>query len=117
MNLSVVVVGHCASGKSSVVRALRDRGIDAEAVAQEHSAVGDLWNHHNPDTVVFLDVTLEQVRARRGNPDWPEWIFRLQTERLSDAREHADLIVDTTMGDLDAVTREVVDFLAAGRRR
>jgi hypothetical protein len=108
---NVVVIGYCASGKSSVVETLRKRGVDAEAVAQEHSVIRDLWDHHQPDTLIFLDVTLEQIRARRHNPRWPEWIYQLQTERLSGARIRADLVVDTTTANLDEVTQQVLAFL------
>ncbi len=107
----VVVIGYCASGKSSVVEALRKHGVDAEAVAQEHSVIRDLWDHHQPNTLIFLDVTLEQIRARRDNPRWPEWIYQLQTERLSGARKRADLVVDTTTANLDEVIRQVLGFL------
>lgn len=112
MNRPIVVVGYCASGKSSVVEALRERGFDAAAVAQEHSIIGDLWNHHHPDKVIFLDVSLDAIRARRGNPSWPEWLYKLQSERLSAARARADLIVDTTRYDLPSVTELVVGFLS-----
>ena len=113
---SVVVVGYCASGKSTIVEALRELEYRAEAVAQEHSIIGNLWNHHQPDFVIFLDVTLDEIRARRGNPRWPEWIFELQTKRLVKARERADLVVDTTLGDAGAVARRVADFLQVNQR-
>jgi len=110
---TVVVVGYCASGKSSVVAALRERGFEAEAVAQEHSEIDDLWNHHHPDIVIFLDVDVEQIRIRRDNPHWPAWIYALQAERLVSARVRADLVVDTTVNDLEAVKRQVTGFLSA----
>lgn len=96
MDARVVVVGYCASGKSTLVEALKERGIDARAVAQEHSIISGLWNHSTPDRVVFLDVDLEHIRQRRHNPNWPAWIYDLQRERLSGARARADLIVDTS---------------------
>ena len=64
--LRVAVVGHCASGKSTLVSALRAHGYDANAVAQEHSAVSWLWRHAEPDVLIYLDAALETVRARRG---------------------------------------------------
>jgi len=109
----VVVVGYCASGKSSVVAALQKQGVDAEAVAQEHSVIRELWNHYRPEELIFLDVTLEQIRARRCNPAWPEWIFDLQTKRLNGARERADLVVNTDELDLESVVQRVLKFLEA----
>ena len=109
----VVVVGYCASGKSSVVTALQKQGVDAEAVAQEHSVIRELWNHYRPEKLIFLDVTLEQIRARRRNPAWPDWIYDLQTERLNGARERADLVVNTAELDLDSVVQLVLNYLEA----
>lgn len=93
---AVAVVGPCASGKSTIVAGLRERGIDAYSVAQEHSIIGDLWRRREPDLLVYLDVSLDAIRVRRGNSDWPEWIYELQTRRLKQARENAAIVVDTT---------------------
>jgi deoxyadenosine/deoxycytidine kinase len=99
----IAVVGHCAAGKSTVVRLLADRGFEAYSVAQEHSSVHDLWNHQQPDFVLYLDVSLEEMRRRRDNPDWPEWIFEKQSQRLRHAREHAALVIDTDRNDPEAI--------------
>lgn len=93
---TVAVVGPCASGKSTIVEGLRERGIDAFSVAQEHSIIGDLWRHREPDVLVYLDVSLDSIRARRDNPEWPEWIYDLQVKRLARARSNASFIIDTT---------------------
>lgn len=108
----VAVVGHCASGKSSVVQHLKAQGIDAWSVAQEHSIVRDLWNHQRPDHLVFLHVGLDQVRIRRHNPAWPEWIYDEQERRLATARSHASLIVDTDELNVEQVAQQVVAFLS-----
>jgi hypothetical protein len=92
---TVAVVGPCASGKSTIVEGLRDLGIDAFSVAQEHSIIGDLWRHRDPDLLVYLDVSLNTIRARRSNPDWPGWIYDHQLERLERARANASFIIDT----------------------
>lgn len=109
-NAAVVVVGPCASGKSTIVEGLRERGFDAYSVAQEHSIIRDLWRRREPDLVIFLDVSLDAIRARRGNPNWPEWIYDLQMERLEPARTNATVVVDTSvkspaeiLGDLEVV--------------
>ena len=62
----VAVVGRCASGKSTLVAALQELGVDAYAVAQEHSAVPTLWQHADPDLLIYLDVDLETIRSRRS---------------------------------------------------
>ena len=111
MAATVVVVGFCASGKTTLVDALTERGVDARAVAQEHSIVRDLWNHSEPDVVIFLDVDIEHIRERRGNPDWPEWIYELQRERLAAARERADLVVDTSALTADELVDAVIRHL------
>ncbi len=99
----VVVVGPCASGKTTLVRLLRERGVDAYVCGQEHSIVRDLWRRQHPDVVVALDVDLETVRARRGD-DWSAAIFEEQRRRLQDAMNAADLVIDTArVGPEDAV--------------
>jgi hypothetical protein len=107
----VALVGGCASGKSSVVAALRERGVDAYAVAQEHSQIRDLWNHQLPDALVLLDASLETVRLRRADPAWPAWIYAVQQERLADARAHADLVLATDHSDQQALADEIVRLL------
>jgi hypothetical protein len=111
MTQRVVVVGYCASGKSTVVAALQARGVDAQAVAQEHSAVRDLWNHPHPDIVIFLDVEIDDIRRRRDNPAWPEWIYELQRSRLEPARERADLIVNSSELDVDQIVSRIADVV------
>jgi broad-specificity NMP kinase len=93
--MRIAVVGTCASGKSSVVAALRALGYDAYAVAQEHSAIPRLWAHLDPDCVVYLTVSLDTLRARRADDAWPEWIYRTQLERLESARKHSDIVIST----------------------
>src|SRR5205085_6988824 len=99
----VAVVGHCASGKSTLVSALRQHGYDANAVAQEHSAINWLWRHSEPDVLIYLDVPLATVRARRG-AEWPQAVYDAQETRLQDARAHADLILDTSTEEIATIT-------------
>ena len=108
----VVVVGHCAAGKSTLVEHLRHDGIDAVTAAQEHSAVPELWKHVGAELLVFLDVDLETVRKRRGI-SWPEAIYSAQEARLQAARQSADLVIDTTNSPVDEVvdrTRRYVEW-------
>lgn len=93
--MKVAVIGGCASGKTTISMRLRELGFDAYVVGQEHSEISDLWKRRSPDRVVFLETTLEAVRARRGD-FWPEWLFRRQYQRLKPARDAADVVVDTS---------------------
>jgi GTPase SAR1 family protein len=104
----IVVVGPCASGKSTLVERLKAARLDARASGQEHSAVRDLWATLEPDMLVALDIDLETLRARRS-PDWPEDIYLRQRERLRHAFEVADLVIDSMANDADAVANVVID--------
>jgi ATPase subunit of ABC transporter with duplicated ATPase domains len=110
----IVVVGPCASGKSTLVTALRLFGYDAQVSAQEHSEIASLWQHTQPDILVALNVDLAAIRRRRGQ-DWPSWLHDLQHKRLRAAAEAADLTVDTTKLDQQAVFDRVVAFLQSSR--
>jgi deoxyadenosine/deoxycytidine kinase len=107
----IAIVGGCASGKSSLARALRARGYDAWPVAQEHSAVQDLWRHLAPDRLVVLEASLESVRARRDDRSWPCWIWELQQQRIDHARKHADALVCTDGLSTAQVERIVLEML------
>jgi deoxyadenosine/deoxycytidine kinase len=108
--LRVAVVGHCASGKSTLVTALRGHGFDASAVAQEHSGIAWLWRHSDPDVLIYLDVPLATVRDRRGQ-EWPQAVYDAQEERLAEARAHADVIIDTATMNVREMTAHVLSFL------
>jgi gluconate kinase len=111
MAVRVAVVGTCASGKTSVTEALKALDFDAWAVAQEHSVIADLWNHQQPDRLVYLANSLDTIRRRRNDDRWPAWIYETQLERLAPARASADVVVDTDDLDLDAVVSRIVAFL------
>ena len=106
----IVVVGPCASGKSTLVASLKERGYDAHAVAQEHSAVRDLWKRKDPDVLIALDVSLDVVRERRS-PGWLEAVYERQYQRLESAYASADLTLDTGENDADAVLSKVEALL------
>jgi chloramphenicol 3-O-phosphotransferase len=90
----IVVVGGCASGKTTILRALLERGHNAVVCAQEHSEIANLWRRSEPDLLVLLDVDFETVQARRGEHR-PRWIYLRQRHRLDAARAAADLVIDT----------------------
>jgi GTPase SAR1 family protein len=106
----IVVVGPCASGKSTLVNALRARGYDAHVCGQEHSEIPTLWRHAHPDVVVSLAVDIAAVRRRRGE-SWPQWLHERQVARLADAAAAADIAVDTSEIDPETLVGTVVAYL------
>jgi RNase adaptor protein for sRNA GlmZ degradation len=108
--MRIVVAGVCVSGKTTLVKSLRDLGIDAYNVAQEHSAIKKLWNHKQPDILVVLDVQLETIRQRRIVA-WGEERLALQRERLRDAYTHADLYIQTDDLSRDDIVQSVLEHI------
>jgi hypothetical protein len=104
--MRVVICGVCVSGKTTLVTRLRELGVEAYNVAQEHSGVRKLWRKKCPDVLVMLDVTLPVIRRRRDVP-WGEERLVLQRERLRDARASADLYIQTDLLSKE----EVVDLV------
>lgn len=107
----IVIVGPCGSGKTTLVDGLRRLGVRAMVCGQEHSDVATLWRHTEPDLVVALEIDLSTLRQRRGD-EWPEWLFQLQRQRLRAAIAAADLRLDATGLDAEAVLRRVARWLA-----
>ncbi|HWQ62482.1 MAG TPA: hypothetical protein VN521_09240 [Negativicutes bacterium] len=109
--MRIVVVGPCASGKTTLVTRLQELGLDAHNVAQEHSGIRTLWRKKRPDVLVMLEATLPVIRRRRSVP-WGEERLTAQRERLKDAREHADLFIQTDPLTREEVAERVVQFIA-----
>jgi Ni2+-binding GTPase involved in maturation of urease and hydrogenase len=109
----IAVVGPCASGKSTLVEGLVNRGYRAYAVAQEHSIVRDLWSKRDPDLLIALDASLDVVRQRRS-PTWSADIYKAQHERLQPAFAAADLRIDTGKHDADTVLQMSLSLLESG---
>ena len=101
------VVGPCAAGKSTLVGQLRSRGYQVRHIAQEHSYVQDMWKQIAcPDLLIYLDVTYEISRQRTGS-SWSRDIYQNQVQRLTHARENADLYLKTD----DRTPEQVLDFV------
>jgi len=109
----IAIVGPCASGKSSLGERLRRQGYNVRTAAQEHSYVPGMWQISNPDYLIYLDVGLDTLRRRRGNPRWSEQEWRAQQQRLAHARHHADLVIATDALTLDEVEAQAKEMLAA----
>ena len=106
----VVVVGPCASGKTTLVTALRAHGYDAAVSAQEHSAIPRLWQRSDPDVLIALVANIDAVRERR-DAAWPGWLHDVQEERLANAQDAADLVIDTSDLGADEVAERAIHFL------
>ena len=108
--MRVVIVGVCASGKTTLVTKLRALGVEAYNVAQEHSCIREFWRKRQPDVLVLLDVTLPVIRQRRDVP-WGEERLSIQRERLLSARTNADLYIQTDNLSREQVVETVLDYI------
>lgn len=108
--MRVAVVGVCASGKTTLVQGLREAGVDAYNVAQEHSCIRRFWNKRQPDVLIMIDATLPAIKKRR-RVTWTEERLATQHERLRDARAHADLYIQTDAYNAQEVLEKVLAFL------
>ena len=113
MNLDLVkIVGVSAAGKSTLVAGLRGLGYNARPVAQEHSQVPDMWQRiRPPNWLIFLEADLAAQGERRPDVSWDEPWRRTELERLSHARIHADLVIDTSLLSPESVLDRAVSFL------
>lgn len=112
----VVVVGPCASGKTTLVESLKAAGIDAHVSGQEHSVIRDLWRRLDPDVLIALDVDLPTLRDRR-TPTWPAALYQVQRTRLTGAFGAAHVRIDTSRaspGDVLDAALTTIDGHRAG---
>ena len=58
----------------------------------------------------MIDVTLEAIRKRR-NVSWDEQRLIVQHERLEDAKQNADLYIQTDLLSKEMVVQKVLDFI------
>jgi cytidylate kinase len=110
-NPLIGVVGPCASGKSTLIAGLTRLGFRTRHIAQEHSYVEDMWQRlTNPDILVFLDASYS-ITCQRQKLDWTEADWQEQQQRLSHARAHADLYLDTDKLSIEDVLNKAVEFI------
>lgn len=94
-NMLIGVVGVCASGKSTLIRGLTQKGFRCRHIAQEHSYVKDMWARiTKPDILIYLEVSYE-TSLKRKNLNWTKEEYEVQLQRLQHAREHAHIRIDT----------------------
>jgi adenylate kinase family enzyme len=108
----IVVVGPCASGKSTLAAGLREHGYDALVSGQEHSEVPTLWRRPEPDVVIALRVDLSAIRRRRDDRAWPGWLLERQRQRLRQATAAAGIVIDTSHRDAQTVLNDALSQLA-----
>ena len=104
----IVLVGVCAAGKTTVSHLLRERGIPARVVAQEHSTVPELYRHGGDGWLVMLCADWQTVHRRR-RLSWDPEFYHTEWIRLSQARQEAGLVIHTDMLSAQAVA----DVIAA----
>ena len=110
-SLLVGVVGPCGSGKSALTEGLEKSGYACRHIAQEHSYVPDMWEvMTKPDVLIYLDVSF-QISTDRTNLNWHEKDYKEQLRRLSHARDHANIIIETDNLTIEAVLQKVLDYL------
>lgn len=110
--MEIVIVGPCGSGKTTLARSLAVLGIHARAVAQEHSAIPELWRHGGePEVLIYLQATPEVISKRRADI-FPDWLYRAQMERLASALTHATVVVNTVPLTASEVRDRVLRVLA-----
>lgn len=96
-DLLIGVVGVCASGKSTLIRALSGEGYRCRHIAQEHSYVKEMWHLlTKPDILIFLEVSYEKTLERKPL-NWTREEYELQLQRLQHAYEHADIHINTDL--------------------
>lgn len=108
--MRVAIVGVCAAGKTTLVEGLKEAGVDAYNVAQEHSCIKKFWNRKFPELLIMIDATLPAIKKRRF-VTWDESRLKVQHERLSDARANADLYIQTDFLSKEEVLQIAINFI------
>jgi len=110
-SLLIGVVGPCGSGKSTLITGLNQHGYTCRHIAQEHSYVPAMWQIiTKPDLLIYLHASFQISTARR-KLNWVESDHTEQLRRLSHAREHAHIIINTDNLTPDRVLQQALEFL------
>lgn len=107
----IAIVGPCASGKSTLARALRAAGYQTTTPVQEHSAITHLWQRSQPDLLIYLDIDFAALLQRRPKTHGGPARLATQNQRLTHAYNHYDLYVDTSDLTPIEVQEKVFAFL------
>ncbi len=111
--LAIVVVGPCASGKSTLVNGLQQSGYTSARLApQEHSGVRNLWAWRGqPDVLIYLDADADTINRRQQRADWTPTMVDEQRARLSTARAACHFYLPTDTLSIPQVLEAVIDFI------
>lgn len=110
-SLVIGLVGPCAAGKTSLSVALKNLGLKVRHIAQEHSYVKNMWERiSHPDILIYLDVSYPTTIKRR-QLNWTLEEYNIQVERLSHARQHADLYIQTDDLSSSEVLQRILEFI------
>lgn len=91
----IAIVGPCGAGKSMLAKELRNLGLPARQIAQEHSFAPAMWQHlSEPDILIYLDASYETC-SQRKDLNWLPQEYAKQIHRLQHARQHCDIYVNT----------------------
>ena len=108
---TIAVVGPCGAGKTTLIVALKEMGYSTRHIAQEHSYVPNMWARLvKPDVLVYLNASYS-VSTKRRKLDWSLQEYDEQLRRLHDARQHADLIIETDELTPSEVLQQVLEFV------
>ena len=110
----IVIVGPCASGKTTLVRGLWAHGYPmARVVAQEHSGVSDLWKlRGQAEVLIYLDAQLDTIAARQRRTDWTPDYLAEQHRRLRGAWLACGLYLPTDDLQPAEVLERVITYLS-----
>jgi cytidylate kinase len=107
----VGVVGPCGSGKSTLIDGLEGHGYACRHIAQEHSYVPTMWKViSKPDILIFLHASFPVCTARR-RLNWHLKDYEEQFRRLSHARQHAHILIDTDDLTPEQVLQKALEYL------
>ncbi len=109
--MMIAIVGPCGSGKTVLANGLQRHDYNARQIAQEHSFVQDMWRVlTKPDILIYLDASYETCTLRKQF-NWRQDEYERQLQRLSNAREHCDIYLQTDDLSPEQVLREILDHL------
>ena len=110
--LTIGIVGPCAAGKSTISNLLKTQGFrKVRHIAQEHSYVPDMWSKiTNPDVLIYLDVSFQNSLKRKPQ-NWTVNDYSEQIRRLRDARNKADIYIDTNKLTITQVFNLIMKYL------
>jgi len=90
----ILIVGVCASGKTTLSTGLKGLGYNACSFAQEHSVTPFVWRRKEPDFLIYLTCEYSTIKKRK-DINWGYAEYLRQIEWLRDAYDHADLVIQT----------------------